>query len=354
MTPITTSRSPVPEDGAMVTSTEVTLQWQPGMISLSSNVYFGENYEAVSNATPEDTDIFQGNMTEITFTVGSAGSSYPSGLSEKTTYYWRIDEINDLDANSPLTGEVWTFTVGNYLIIDDFEDYNTGDNQIWFSWHDGLGAGTPDTEPYFPGNGTGSAIGDDTTDSYTEETIVQQDYAYYSETQMELSSGNDWTREGVTELSLWFRGYSVSVGSFVEGPAGTYTMTASGTDITGFADEFHFAYKMMSGPGSIVAKVLSVSDTDPWAKAGIMIRETLEPGSKHALACVTPGSGVASEGRIVTDGESYSANQAAIIAPHWVKLQRDISGNFTVSHSTDGTNWVSVTGAGGGSGRNVA
>jgi hypothetical protein len=163
---------------------------------------------------------------------------------------------------------------------------------------------------------------------------------------MELSSGNDWTAEGVTELSLWFRGYSATVGGFVEGPTGTYTMTASGTDITGMADEFHFAYKMMSGPGSITARVLSVSDTDPWAKAGVMIRETLEPGSKHALACVTPGSGVASEGRITTDGASFSANQAGITAPHWVKLERDIAGNFTVSHSVNGTSWVPVTGAG--------
>jgi hypothetical protein len=243
--------------------------------------------------------------------------------------------------------------------VDDFEAYNTDDNQIWFAWHDGLGAGTPGTDPYFPGNGTGSAIGDDTTGSYTEESIVhgggqsmpfwydnnKQGYAYYSEAQMELSSGNDWTAEGVMELSLWFRGYSASVGSFVEGPAGTYTITASGTDITGTADEFHFAYKMMSGPGSITAQVVSVSDTDPWAKAGVMIRETLEPGSKHALAAVTPGNGVASEGRITSDGVSFTSNQTEITAPHWVRLQRDMGGNFTVSHSTDGKNWTAVSGS---------
>jgi len=345
--------SPIPAKGAADVKRDPVLSWKSGQRASLHHVFFGTDMEAVSAATTSSPE-YKGAQEP-------GSESYDPGILElQTSYYWRIDEVNDLDANSPWIGEVWSFTVGNYLIVDDFEAYDTGDNQIWFTWHDGLGAGTPGTDPYFPGNGTGSVIGDDTTDSYTEENIIhgggqsmpfwydnnKQGYAYYSQAEMELSSGNDWTIEGMKELSLWFRGYSATVGSFIEGPAGTYTMTASGTDITGMADEFHFAYKMMSGPGSIVAKVLSVSNTDPWAKAGVMIRETLDPGSKHALACVTPGSGVASEGRVTTNGESYSANQAAITAPHWIKLERDISGNFTVSHSVNGTNWMAVTGAG--------
>jgi hypothetical protein len=344
--------SPIPSKGAAEVKRTPVLSWKSGKRALLHHVYFGTNEEAVRSANT--------GAPEYKGTKEPGSESYDPGILElETTYYWRIDEFNNLDADSPWVGEVWSFTIGDYLIVDDFEAYNTTDNQIWFTWHDGLGAGTPGTDPYFPGNGTGSAIGDDTTGSYTEEIIVygggqsmpfwydnnKQGFAYYSEAEMPLNSGKDWTREGVKELSLWFRGYSASVGSFVEGPVGSYTMTASGTDIAGQADEFHFAYKMMSGPGSITARVLSVSDTDPWAKAGVMIRETLDPGSKHALGCVTPGSGVAFEGRITTDGDSFSSNQAAITAPHWVKLERDISGNFTVSHSTDGTNFEAVTGA---------
>jgi hypothetical protein len=344
--------SPIPADSATDIKRTQILNWKSGQNASLHHVYFGTDMDAVS-AAAIDSPQYKGSQF-----IGD--ESYDPGILElETTYYWRVDEVNDLDVNSPWVGEVWSFTVGDYLIVDDFEAYNTTDNQIWWTWKDGLGYVAHGNEPAYAGNGTGSAIGDDTTDSHTEENIIhggdqsmpywydnnKQGYAYYSEAQMELSSGNDWTREGVKELSLWFRGYSASVGSFVEGPAGTYTITASGTDITGEADEFHFAYKMMSGSGSITAKVLSVSDTDPWAKAGVMIRETLEPGSKHALACVTPGSGVASEGRVTTDGGSYSANQAAITAPHWVKLERNMSGNFTVSHSTDGTNWEAVTGS---------
>jgi hypothetical protein len=163
----------------------------------------------------------------------------------------------------------------------------------------------------------------------------------YSEAERSIPAAErDWTREGMDTLSLWFRGYPATTGSFVEAPVGTYTMTGSGTDITGEADEFHFAYKKLTGAGSITAKILSVSNTDAWAKAGVMIRETPDPNSKHALACVTPGNGVAFEGRIDTGGTSFSLNQTQLTAPQWVKLERNAGGEFKVTRSTDGTNWV--------------
>jgi hypothetical protein len=101
---------------------------------------------------------------------------------------------------------------------------------------------------------------------------------------------------------------------------------------------------MLSGTGSIVAKVESVDNTNAWAKAGVMIRETLDPDSAHAFACITPSSGVASQGRYDTGGASFNTNQLGITAPHWVKLERDISGNFTVSHSANGSSWQPVQG----------
>jgi hypothetical protein len=226
----------------------------------------------------------------------------PGKLMLNTAYYWRIDEVNDVNPDSPWAGNVWSFTTGDFFVIDDFEDYNAGDNQIWFSWHDGLGAGAPGTPGYIPGNGTGSAVGDETTASYTEETIVhggsqsmpvsydnnQQGIAKYSEVELTLVDQRDWTEEGVTELSLWFRGNPASVGSFVEGPVGTYTMTASGADIWNQADEFHLAYKILTGPGSIVARIESVEQTDVWAKAGVMIRETLDAGSPSKRQSLLP------------------------------------------------------------------
>ena len=76
-----------------------------------------------------------------------------------------------------------------------------------------------------------------------------------------------------------------------------------------------------------------------------MIRESLNPDSAHAFACITPANGVASQGRPSTGGTSFSTNQSGITAPYWVKLERSISGLFTVSHSANGTSWQPVTGA---------
>ena len=325
------------------------LTWLRGDMASQHDVYFGTDKDAVKDADSSDTKgVYRASQAGTSFTPPE-GVEWGGG-----PYYWRVDE-NNTDG-TVTKGRVWSFTVADFILIDDFEIYDANDNQIWYAWHDGLGYGTPDLPPYFAGNGTGAAVGDETTASYTEETIVnggghsmplsydnnKQGYARYSETELTLSEPRDWSKYDLGELSLWFRGYPASVGSFTEAPVGTYTMTASGTDITGTADEFHYAFKMLTGPGSIVAKVESISNTHAWAKAGVMIRETLEPGSKHALACVTPGNGVAFQGRTVADSSSFSTNESGVTAPYWIKLERDVSGNFTVSHSANGSTWGPV------------
>jgi hypothetical protein len=90
---------------------------------------------------------------------------------------------------------------------------------------------------------------------------------------------------------------------------------------------------------------VSVQNTNDWAKAGVMIRETLDAGSKHAFACITPAYGVASQGRPDTGAASFNYNQTGVASPYWVKLERSISGLFTVSHSANGTSFQPVTGA---------
>jgi hypothetical protein len=343
--------NPSPGNGAVVDieRAKQPLTWSPGDKASQHDVYLGLDKATVQAAGASDASgIYRGRKATASYT--------PTETIDWGTgpYYWRVDEFNTDGTVS--TGAIWTFSVADHLIVEDFESYDAKDNQIWYTWHDGLGYGAPGVPPYFAGNGTGAAVGDENTASYTEETIVhsggksmpisynnnKQGFAKYSETEKVLTAPRDWTKYGVGELSVWFRGHAASVGSFTEAPVGTFTMTASGTDIWGTADEFHFAYKMLTGPGSIVARVDSVQNTNVWAKAGVMIRETLDPGSKHAFGCVTPGSGVASQGRIDTDTASFNTAQAGLTAPYWVKLERDASGRFTVSHSANGTAWQPV------------
>ncbi|MBN2594995.1 MAG: carbohydrate binding domain-containing protein [Sedimentisphaerales bacterium] len=339
--------SPTPRSGSVDVRQTSILSWGPGDDAASHEVYFGTDEAAVRNATQASPE-FKG-------TKALGDESYdPGGLAWATKYYWRVDEINPANPDSPWTGNVWSFTTADFLIIDDFEGYDASANQIWFSWHDGLGYGTLGADPYFAGNGTGAAVGDETTPSFTEETIVhggsqsmplvydnnKQAYAKYSEVELTMAAPRDWTQGGAAELSIWFHGYPASVGSFVEAPNGTYTMTATGADIWNQSDEFHYAFKTLSGAGSIIAKVESVSDTDNWAKAGVMIRETLDAGSAHAMIVVTPASGVSFQRRPDAGGDSFSNDDTGgKTAPYWVKIERDLGGSFSAYSSANGSSW---------------
>ena len=213
LSPPVKASSPSPSSGATGTKMTPMLRWGAGQSAVSHEVYFGTDADAVANADK--------SSPEYKGTKALGAESYdPGKLAWHTTYYWRVDEVNSVNADSPWVGNLWSFTTGDFLVIDDFEDYDAGDNQIWYSWHDGLGYGAPGTDPYFAGNGTGAAVGDETTASYTEETIVhggsksmplsydnnKQGYSKYSETELKLTAPRDWTEEGVAELSLWFFG----------------------------------------------------------------------------------------------------------------------------------------------------
>jgi len=96
---------------------------------------------------------------------------------------------------------------------------------------------------------------------------------------------------------------------------------------------------MLTGPGSIVARVESVGNTNDWAKACVMIRETLDPDSAHAMMAVTPASGVSFQRRPGTGQTSIDDTTGGIAAPFWLKIERDLAGNFKAYSSANGSAW---------------
>ncbi|MHC4495696.1 MAG: discoidin domain-containing protein, partial [Planctomycetota bacterium] len=338
------AREPDPAAWATDVALDLDLAFRAGREAATHDVYFSDDYQAVADGT----------ALVATVTEASHG---PVSLDLDKTYFWRVDEGNDVETPALWTGEVWGFSTIESLVVDDIESYNDIDppdpesNRIFESWIDGFGIPT-----------NGALVGYDLP-PYTEQTIVHggkqsmpfsyDNSAGNSEAVLTLSSQRDWTVRGVKQLSLWFRGYPGSVGSFTEGPAGAFTITASGADIWNQADEFHYVYKQLSGAGTIIAKVEHVEHTDNWAKGGVMIRETLDAGSKFAAVYVmptnadgTPTNGARFQGRTDTDGGASSdtsvatAEQMAVTAPFWVKIERDVSGNFRGSYSSNGTAWT--------------
>jgi hypothetical protein len=99
---------PAPKDGTLLEDTWVSMSWRPGDFAASHDIYIGENFDDVDSGA-EGT--FQGNQTDTFFVVGFPGFPYPDGLVPGTTYYWRIDEVNEAEPNSPWKGDVWSFSI---------------------------------------------------------------------------------------------------------------------------------------------------------------------------------------------------------------------------------------------------
>jgi hypothetical protein len=123
---------------------------------------------------------------------------------------------------------------------------------------------------------------------------------------------------------------------------GTFTVTGSGADVWGSADQFHYAYRSMTGNGTIIARVATVqAGINAWVKAGVMIRETLDAGSAHGFMLASWTKGLAFQRRTTAGGASTSTAGSLSATPRWVKLTR--SGNtFTAYESPDGTTWTLV------------
>jgi IPT/TIG domain len=121
--------------------------------------------------------------------------------------------------------------------------------------------------------------------------------------------------------------------------AGTFSVAGAGIDIWGTSDQFRFVYQSIDGDGEIVARVGSVQNTDPWAKAGIMIREDLTANAPNAMARVTAGNGMGFQRRVARGNLSTSIGGFSGVAPQWVRLVR--SGNtISAYYSPTGTNWI--------------
>ncbi len=196
--------NPNPSKGAVDVEQTPVLTWTPGVYAASHQIYFGTDKEAVKNADTGSPE-YKGS--------GNLGSeSYdPGKLSWYTTYYWRIDEANNVNPDSPWTGNVWNFTTADSIVIEDFEDYNDfPPDEIFNTWIDGYGTTTN-------GSTAGYAEPDwNAGEHYVETTIVHggsqsmplfyDNNFKYSEATMTLVSVRDWTEEGVGVMSLWFYG----------------------------------------------------------------------------------------------------------------------------------------------------
>jgi hypothetical protein len=121
---------------------------------------------------------------------------------------------------------------------------------------------------------------------------------------------------------------------------GIWTVSGGGSDIWGTGDQFNFVYQNTTN-NVIVAEATAVENTDPWAKAGVMIRDDTTAGALFANVVITPGEGVNFQWRNSTDGECGYSQVTGVSAPTWVKLVR-MNSEFTAYYSADGASWTLI------------
>ncbi|MFC1636505.1 WD40 repeat domain-containing protein [Planctomycetota bacterium] len=130
---------PRPYNGTINPDTWVTLSWKPGDFAVSHVVYLSDNFDDVNTGTAE---AFRGNQIETFFVAGFTGFPYPDALTPGKTYYWRIDEINDLHPDSPWSGDVWSFSIPPKTAYNPnpADGAELVDPDVELSWTAGLGA----------------------------------------------------------------------------------------------------------------------------------------------------------------------------------------------------------------------
>lgn len=131
--------SPEPADGAIIEATWATVSWSAGDFATSHDVYFSDNFDDVNESAA---DAFVGNQTLTYFVAGFPGFPYPEGLEPGTTYYWRIDEVNPDDPNSPWRGPIWNFSVAPRTAYnpDPADGAESVDPDVLLSWTPGFGS----------------------------------------------------------------------------------------------------------------------------------------------------------------------------------------------------------------------
>ncbi|UCG49330.1 MAG: LamG domain-containing protein [Phycisphaerales bacterium] len=207
--------NPHPYYDATGVNIRTVLSWTAGSAATHSDVYFGTDFDDVNEAADPNTLPGRGRQDTNTYDPGI--------LEFGRTYYWRVDGVNATEVRK---GNVWSFTAGDSLIVDDFEGYGDGNvpgepgGRVWYTWNDG--EGWTDASPSYEGNGTGSLV-----DLSTDPALGKQALAYYYDNDgtnylgtsgkqyyseaaastADLASGSDWTLADVKLLSLQFHGH---------------------------------------------------------------------------------------------------------------------------------------------------
>ena len=310
-----------------------------GQVSLGWDASVGASGYTILRATSPS-----GSYTAIA--TGVTGTSYTDTTAQPgTTYYYAIAATNGsgASANSTQVNALTAPAAPTGLAA-------TPDNsQVSLLWNASTGAATYNVlRSTTSGSGYATVATGVSGTSLTDTGLTNGTTYYYvvTATNSGGTSGNsgETSATPVALPSPWATsdiGSPGATGSASRSPSGVFTVTGAGADIWDTADAFRYVYQTATGDCDITVRVTAIDNTNVWAKGGVMIRETLAAGSRHAMAVVTPGSGVSFQRRTTTNGNSDHTTTSGLTAPYWVRVTR-VGDVFTAYRSADGTNWTNM------------
>ncbi|MCH8120662.1 MAG: LamG domain-containing protein, partial [Planctomycetes bacterium] len=176
--------------------------WRAGREAAKYDVYLSTDEQAVIDGNTPVNTVADASYSPLPLDLGS-------------TYYWRIDEVNEAETPTTWQGDIWSFSTQEFLVVDDFESYNDlnpeepGSNRIFYTWIDGYDnpatngsvvgyADAPFAEQSIVYDGKQSVplFYDNTVATYSEATVNVAN----------LQAGQDWTKHGIKALTLYFFG----------------------------------------------------------------------------------------------------------------------------------------------------
>jgi hypothetical protein len=198
------AREPSPDSGATDVDVDVVLGWRAGREAASHNVSFSSDEQAVIDGTAP--------------VAAATGPSYsPPTLDLGSNYYWRIEEVNDVETPATWLGDIWSFSTQESIVVEDFESYNDIESGqpdsmlIYETWPDGFGVPTNGSTmgyavPFEPTMETGTVHG-----GRQSAPMEYDNTAAASSEVTRTLAGQNWTEHGIQTLSLWFYGDPANV-----------------------------------------------------------------------------------------------------------------------------------------------
>ena len=293
-----------------------------------------------------------GPFARVGATDGNTVSYVDTGLTPNTRYYYRVRALGANGA-SDYSNVAWTVTPAEQVPTPgDFQVVMATATSLDLRWTDNA---SDETGYELERRLQGAA-------SYTVIAVRDANTVSFNDQPLNPNTGYDYrvraVRSGVysnyaslsaattpPDAGNWASGDIGVVGSPGQTQAGSdgnsFTLVAGGGDMWGGADALRLHYRQWSGDGLIAARVTGLANTDPWAKAGVMIRATFDSTSPNAAMVLTPGGNTAFQARTAPGGATTSAGGPRVSLPYWVAVSR--AGNlFKGFVSSDGINWTQV------------